>query len=41
MRYANRLDPFEREAAPGAVQQIIAPANVNRDILINQRHQIM
>ena len=39
MRYANRLDPFEREAARGAVQQIIAPANVNRGALINQRHQ--
>ena len=39
MRYANRLDPFEREAARGAVQQIIAPANVNRNALINQRHQ--
>ena len=39
MRYANQLDPFEREAARGAVQQIIAPANVNRDALINQRHQ--
>ena len=39
MRYANRLNPFEREAARGAVQQIIAPANVNRDVLINQRHQ--
>ena len=39
MRYANRLDPFEREAAQGAVQQIIAPVNVNREALIIQRHQ--
>ena len=35
MRYANRLDPFEREAARGAIQQIIASGNVNRDALTN------
>ena len=30
MRYANQMDPLEREAARGAVQQYIAPVNANR-----------
>ena len=39
MRYANRMDPLEREAARGAVQQFIAPVNVNRDANdLNDQH---
>ena len=32
MRYANQMDPLEREAARGAVQQYIAPVNANRQV---------
>ena len=31
MRYANQMDPFQREAVQGAMQQYIAPVNMNRE----------
>ena len=38
MRYSNRIDPFQREAARGAVKQFIEPVNVNCDTLNDQLH---
>ena len=41
MRYANRMDPLQREAARGAVQQFIAPVHANRDAnVLNDHHNV-
>ena len=41
MRYANQMDPLQREAGRGAIQQFIVPVNVNCDAnLLNDHHNV-